>query len=63
MGELRNRRTLAAVDEYPNYAALSANEREGIDYRICSTLRDSPVAISRLTAGASKGALPTSPRR
>jgi phage replication-related protein YjqB (UPF0714/DUF867 family) len=33
------------VHEYPNYAALSANEREGIDYRICSTLRDSPVAI------------------
>ena len=36
---------LAAMDEYPNYAALSANEREGVDYRLCATFRNSPVAI------------------
>ncbi len=32
------------MDEYPNYAALSAGEREGVDYRICVTHRKSPVA-------------------
>ena len=32
-------------DRYASYAELNIREREGIDYRVCVTNRQSPVAI------------------
>ena len=34
-----------AADKYQNFAELIRHEREGVDFRICRTIRPSPVAI------------------
>lgn len=34
-----------AADKYRNFADLTRHEREGIDFRICRTIRPAPVAI------------------
>jgi phage replication-related protein YjqB (UPF0714/DUF867 family) len=38
-------------DKYGNFHELSRNEREGVDFTICLTRRDSPVAIIAPHAG------------
>jgi phage replication-related protein YjqB (UPF0714/DUF867 family) len=48
-------------DRYSDFDELSRNEREGVDFRICLTRRDSPVAIiaphgGRIEFGTSQAA-------
>ena len=40
-----------AADKYQNFAELIRHEREGVDFRICRTIRPSPVAIIALHGG------------
>jgi phage replication-related protein YjqB (UPF0714/DUF867 family) len=42
---------LRAADKYPNFAALAAAERDGVDYRITAVDRRSGVAVLAIHAG------------